>query len=61
MVSLFSFFIRCWDQDPNMRPSMDYVVSYMSKLINFFGNYDLPIEDLSGLPLCILLSKNCSL
>lgn len=38
---------RCWDQDPNMRPSMDYVVSYMSKLIDFFGNYDSPIETLS--------------
>lgn len=38
---------RCWDKDPNLRPSMDYVVDYMSKLIVFFGNYDTPIEELS--------------
>lgn len=38
---------RCWDKDPNLRPSMEYVVDYVSKLIEFFGNYDSPIEELT--------------
>lgn len=55
IVFLFFFvciFIRCWDHNPNNRPSMDYVVDYMTKLIGFFGDYDTPIEDLSGLWCC---------
>ncbi|KAE8747684.1 mitogen-activated protein kinase kinase kinase 7 [Frankliniella occidentalis] len=38
---------RCWDKDPNLRPPMDDVVNYMSKLIDLFGNYNTPIEKLA--------------
>ena len=37
------FFFRCWDQAPNLRPSMNEIVRIMKILNSFFTGYDDPI------------------
>ncbi|KAJ8675413.1 hypothetical protein QAD02_011199 [Eretmocerus hayati] len=36
--------VRCWDKDPEKRPSMDEVVKIMSQLLEFFSGHSEPIE-----------------
>lgn len=37
-------FTRCWDKDPSVRPSMDEVVTVMTKLFMFFRGFDEPVQ-----------------
>lgn len=34
----------CWDKDPSLRPSMDYVVVIMNELCQFFPGADEPLD-----------------
>lgn len=37
-------YTRCWDKDPDVRPSMQEVVSVMEDLLPLFTGYDKPLE-----------------
>lgn len=39
-----NLYTRCWDKDPSVRPSMDEVVTIMTKLFMFFGGFDEPVQ-----------------
>lgn len=39
----YLFFNRCWDQNPNVRPSIDHVVEVMRILIQFCSGHDQPL------------------
>lgn len=41
-VNVF-FTFRCWDQNPNVRPSIDHVVEVMRILITFCSGHNLPL------------------
>ncbi|KAF6207635.1 hypothetical protein GE061_016082 [Apolygus lucorum] len=42
---LENLYTRCWDKELSVRPSMEEVVSIMSRLLNFFHDHDTPITD----------------
>uniref|UniRef100_A0A146KQ11 Mitogen-activated protein kinase kinase kinase 7 n=2 Tax=Lygus hesperus TaxID=30085 RepID=A0A146KQ11_LYGHE len=42
---LENLYMRCWDKELSVRPSMEEIVSIMSRLLLFFNDYDTPIVD----------------
>lgn len=42
-IYLFVRVYRCWDQNPNVRPSIDHVVDVMKVLIQFCSGHDQPL------------------
>lgn len=39
-----SLYTRCWDKNPEVRPSMKEVVTIMEDLLPFFSGYDAPLD-----------------
>lgn len=59
VFSYLNTYYRCWDQNPNVRPSIDHVVEVMQILITFCSGHNQPLiypNDCYTFSMCIVIN-----